>query len=234
MGLAAEQLHERPAARLLSRRDLTAFMMQVADAAGADSYMLLSVVHEAERATARVIASNWTYDAIELAGRRLIANLAEKPAAAPGARPHAIVPGEAPRLAGIADGEETRLLDALGHGEIFSLRLNVGRLRCFLILSAAEPGLIDQASLTAAQLSCCYALSQAPDLIAASTDATPLSERERECLAWVSEGKTTDEVALILGLSANTVNCYVTNAMQKLSATSRVMAVAAAIRSGAI
>ena len=62
----------------------------------------------------------------------------------------------------------------------------------------------------------------------------PLSERERECLFWVSEGKTTDEVATILGVSPNTVNSYVTNAIQKLSAANRPAAIATAIRSGII
>ncbi len=68
----------------------------------------------------------------------------------------------------------------------------------------------------------------------AAVTQDPLSDRERECLIWVSEGKTTDEVALILGVSANTVNSYVTHAIQKLSASNRAMAIATAIRSGII
>ena len=53
-------------------------------------------------------------------------------------------------------------------------------------------------------------------MLAAAAMQDPLSDRERECLFWVSEGKTTDEVALILGVSSNTVNSYVTHAIQKL------------------
>jgi DNA-binding CsgD family transcriptional regulator len=81
---------------------------------------------------------------------------------------------------------------------------------------------------------CCYALSDMRALLLASAAKDPLSERERECLAWVAEGKTTDEVALILGVSANTINSYVTHAIQKLGADNRAMAVATAIRSGII
>ncbi|TIX10880.1 MAG: helix-turn-helix transcriptional regulator, partial [Mesorhizobium sp.] len=55
-----------------------------------------------------------------------------------------------------------------------------------------------------------------------------------ECLFWVSEGKTTDEVALILGVSSNTVNSYITHAIQKFAASNRAMAIATAIRSGII
>ena len=81
---------------------------------------------------------------------------------------------------------------------------------------------------------CCYALSQIPEMLRQAAAQDPLSDRERECLAWVSEGKTTDEVALILGVSANTVNSYVTHAIQKLSASNRAMAIATAIRNGII
>ena len=83
-------------------------------------------------------------------------------------------------------------------------------------------------------MQCCYALSQIPGLLAAAALQDPLSDRERECLFWVSEGKTTDEVAMILGVSANTVNSYITHAIQKLAASNRAMAIATAIRSGII
>ena len=131
-------------------------------------------------------------------------------------------------------GEEAKLLDVLGHREIFSLKLAVGMQRYFLLLSSAETGKIAIDALTAAQFKCCYALSQVPGMLAAAVMLNPLSDRERECLGWVSEGKTTDEVALILGVSSNTVNSYLTHAIQKLAASNRAMAIATAIRSGII
>jgi DNA-binding CsgD family transcriptional regulator len=48
----------------------------------------------------------------------------------------------------------------------------------------------------------------------------------------VAEGKTTEEVALIVGVSTNTANRYVAQAIQKLSAANRSKAVATAIRRG--
>jgi DNA-binding CsgD family transcriptional regulator len=131
-------------------------------------------------------------------------------------------------------GEEMKLLDVLGHAEIYSLRLNVGRQRLFVLFSSPEPGRIEREALMRGQMKCCYALSQVPQLLAASIAQDPLSDRERECLFWVSEGKTSDEVALILGVSANTVNGYITHAIQKFSASNRAMAIATAIRSGII
>jgi DNA-binding CsgD family transcriptional regulator len=135
---------------------------------------------------------------------------------------------------GLITGEEARLLDVLGHAEIYSQRLNVGHQRLYILFSAAEAGSIDPTGLMKAQLKCCYALSQVPDLLAQSAMQDPLSDRERECLFWVSEGKTTDEVAVILSVSSNTVNSYITHAIQKFGASNRAMAIATAIRSGII
>lgn len=232
IALVARNEQTTVAARLASRSDLTAFFMNLTDEIGADGYMLVGIAQDQERDKLQIIASNWIYDAIQLAGHALITGLAQGPfASAPGTRPQSLIASYAPASLG---GEEARLLDVLGHAEIFTLKLHVGRQRLFILFSAAEAGRIDQAAMPRIQLECCYALSQAPDILAAATMQDPLSDRERECLFWVSEGKTTDEVALILGVSSNTVNSYITHAIQKLSASNRAMAIATAIRSGII
>lgn len=220
--------------RLASRGDLTAFLMNVTAEIGADAYMLVAILHDQDQNTARILASNWIHDAIELVGHRLIANLAQIPAAAPGVRPRGVLAAEAPALPGILDGEEAALLDVLGHVEIFPLKLQVGHLRYFVLFSADQAEKINQNALVGAQMRCCYALSQIPQMLRSAVAQDPLSDRERECLKWVSEGKTSDEVALILGVSGNTVTSYITHAIQKLSASNRAMAIATAIRSGII
>jgi len=233
--LATEQtISETPFARSGTHGELTAFLMETTDRVGADTYMLVALLHDQERTDARIIASNWIYDAIQLAGHQLIANLAQSPfAAEPGGRPRAVITASAPALPGVS-GEDARLLNVLGHSEIFALKLNVGRQRMFLLFSAEAVGRIDLAALLQAQFECCYGLSRMPDMLGAAAAQDPLSDRERECLFWVSEGKTTDEVAVILGVSSNTINSYITQAIRKLSASNRAMAVATAIRSGII
>lgn len=57
-----------------------------------------------------------------------------------------------------------------------------------------------------------------------------LSERERECLLWTAEGKTSFEIGKIVGISEHTVNYYLNTASGKLNATNRVQAVAIALR----
>lgn len=61
-----------------------------------------------------------------------------------------------------------------------------------------------------------------------------LTDREIECLLWVSHGKTSWETGQILSLSERTVEHHLTSAAQKLKATSRVHAVATALRLGII
>lgn len=56
-----------------------------------------------------------------------------------------------------------------------------------------------------------------------------LSARERECLRWAAAGKTTEETALILGLSPETVRIYFKRAMRKMGASTRAQAVARAL-----
>lgn len=64
------------------------------------------------------------------------------------------------------------------------------------------------------------------------SDAQILSERERECLLWVSVGKTAWETAVILGLSRRTIEFHLKNAVRKLGASNKVHATTTAIRNG--
>lgn len=52
-----------------------------------------------------------------------------------------------------------------------------------------------------------------------------LTMRERECLTWAADGKTSNEIAQLLGISDNTVNFHLNNAMQKLDVVSRQHAI---------
>lgn len=235
MGALAIKTIGTAAEPLRTRGDLTGFLMQIAEEAGADSYLLVAIASDQERNDVRILAANWLWDAVDLAGYPLIANIAQSAfTIEPGERPRPIVARAAPQLPGLLDGATAHLLDLLGHAEIYGLRLHAGRQRLFLLLSAEEPGSIEPAMLGTVQMRCCYALSQLPDLLAVAAAENPLSDRERECLYWVSEGKTTDEVAVILGVSSNTVNSYVAHAIQKLSANNRAEAIATAIRNGII
>jgi len=58
----------------------------------------------------------------------------------------------------------------------------------------------------------------------------PLSERERDCLRWAAEGKTSWETARILDISEHTVNFHVKNACRKLGVRTRRAAAVMAVQ----
>lgn len=61
-----------------------------------------------------------------------------------------------------------------------------------------------------------------------------VTPRELQVLKWSAEGKTSQEVAVILGLSEHTVNSYTARVQQKLQVNNRAQMVAAALRTGLI
>lgn len=63
---------------------------------------------------------------------------------------------------------------------------------------------------------------------------TRLSRREHECVLWTSQGKTSYEIGMILGLSENTINNYLVSAGRKLAAVNRPHMVAKALRENLI
>ena len=59
-----------------------------------------------------------------------------------------------------------------------------------------------------------------------------LSARELEVIRWVSEGKTSIEIAVIIGVSVPTVNFHIRNIIEKMYCVNRAHAIAKAIALG--
>jgi DNA-binding CsgD family transcriptional regulator len=70
------------------------------------------------------------------------------------------------------------------------------------------------------------------DLADAVKHITALSERQMQVLALVADGRTDNEIAIQLGLSAKTISSYVAHIRHRFEAQSRAQAVALAIRQG--
>ena len=51
-----------------------------------------------------------------------------------------------------------------------------------------------------------------------------LTDRELEALTWVARGKSSADIAVILGISERTVNFHMDNAMRKAGVSTRVQA----------
>ena len=197
---------------------------------GAARYMLVDIAPRHATGQTAIVASDWPRDAIEIVGLQAIERLseAERPIQATVRRL-----GSAALRAALGQEAADNLAE-FGMRELLAVDVYAGASRGLAIFAADAEGALDADTLKTAQLVCSYLWSRlnagrAPGLL-----PDPLSDRERECLHWVSEGKTTDEVALILAVSANTVNRYILHATQKLAAANRVMAIAIAIRNGFI
>jgi DNA-binding CsgD family transcriptional regulator len=82
----------------------------------------------------------------------------------------------------------------------------------------------------------CYAAFEAIAALksGSSSSATAISKRELECLRLTAAGRTSEDIARILGLSIHTANQYLTSAAAKLDAVNRMQAVAKAMRLGMI
>ncbi|MBB4261343.1 autoinducer binding domain-containing protein [Bradyrhizobium sp. CIR3A] len=59
-----------------------------------------------------------------------------------------------------------------------------------------------------------------------------LTQRERQCLAWTSQGKTAADIAVLAAIAPRTVVFHLENARRKLSAASIAQCVAVALRRG--
>jgi len=66
------------------------------------------------------------------------------------------------------------------------------------------------------------------DRSARRSAAVTLTEREIECLRWAAEGKTAQDIAVILDRSVATVCLHLSNAARKLNAQNRAQAIARA------
>lgn len=103
---------------------------------------------------------------------------------------------------------------------------------CFMLLLMFEQDAsCSYDRLKDAAMACSYHVAEFNLNTALSSFYNDLTEREMECLSWISLGKTSDEIALIIGISRNTVNNYITSIMNKTATKSRAEAVAEAVRS---
>lgn len=126
--------------------------------------------------------------------------------------------------------------DLLGHeGSGFALPLHAASGRNGLAVFVGEATSLSDEMLVDFQLRCIRLFSTLIDMTFASTRKVPaMSNRELDCLRLTADGKTSDDIAELLHLSAHTANQYLTAAAQKLNAVNRAHAVSKALRLGLI
>lgn len=189
---------------------------------------------ERHRFAERLLMSNWSselvrsYDALGIFHiSRLVAEVAATKRPVHGDQ-RLLAPKDTARTA-----EEAAAELAARHGLMrstaFLLHSTSGE--PFMMLFSGQRGLLDideTAGLyfAAVQLFECLEPIFAPGPVSRGT----LSSREVECLRWAAAGKSSDEIAIILGISAYTVSSYFKTATKKLGAVNRMQAIASAMR----
>ncbi|HEY0121749.1 MAG TPA: helix-turn-helix transcriptional regulator [Rhizobium sp.] len=115
-----------------------------------------------------------------------------------------------------------------------ALTFNVGRTRFSLMLLARDSLLLSPERLRDVGLLAGYFASFTRTVEGKLERDFDLTERELECLFWIAEGKTSDEIAMILGISRNTINNYITSVMRKTATKTRSEAIAFAVRNNLV
>jgi DNA-binding CsgD family transcriptional regulator len=61
---------------------------------------------------------------------------------------------------------------------------------------------------------------------------TGLTARQKQCLFWARQGKSSKDIGKILGISQDVVDQHIARACERLGVRTRIQAVIAAIREG--
>lgn len=87
--------------------------------------------------------------------------------------------------------------------------------------------LVGRAQMFASLLHHAVARIDLPKLL--PEQATPLTDREKECLKWTADGKTAWEIGKILSIAERTVVFHINNVVQKLGAANKTQAIVRAV-----
>lgn len=104
----------------------------------------------------------------------------------------------------------------------------------YFFITSGERSTPDQAEIAEVLLDMMQIFNKLYEEILSAQVSGRLTQREIEIVKWTSEGKTSADIAVILGLSEHTVNSHITAAARKLDAVNRVHMVAIALRRGLV
>ncbi len=215
----------RKIAAAAAEGDVTAAMEHLTSYVGASHYLLSREDLLQEASLSFIVTSDWPFDLVrklanELTGTQSRSSEMEKCLAL--LRPRLLT---LPDDAVVPEGIDR---------QYWTLTFCVGRLRFSLLLMFSEGILPPEDRLREAGMLAGYFASFGIVEGAKTERDIDLTERELECLFWIAEGKTSDEMAMILGISRNTINNYITSVMRKTATKTRSEAIAYAVRNNLV
>jgi DNA-binding CsgD family transcriptional regulator len=222
--LSREQLVRRLSV-LTNSNNVQAVMRLLADYVGASHFLLARYDLIQEQGLDFIVTSNWPFDLVRRLGSELASGYARS------TELEKCLSLLTPSFALLPD-------DVVPPDDISrqycSLTFCVGRTRFSLMLLFLEGIILSQERLREVGLFAAYGASFAEGGDAKTERDFELTERELECLFWIAEGKTSDEIAVILGISRNTINNYITSVMRKTATKTRSEAIAYAVRNNLV
>ncbi len=210
---------------LAARGDLDRGLAALTDYVGANNYLLARCDGAIDNNLDFVVCSNWPFDMVRKLGKVMSelnarSNEMEK-----------CLSIMQPAFLSLPSGIEP------SHGlsrEYCAVTFNVGRARFSLMLLFPQDIILSQENLRDVGLLTAYFASFSQERETRNDRDFELTERELECLFWIAEGKTSDEIAVILGISRNTINNYITSVMRKTATKTRSEAIAYAVRNNLV
>lgn len=210
---------------LAGRGALGPYMQALTDYVGATHYLLVRYDLAKNNDLDLVVASNWPFDLVRrLAG--LVTGLCSRTS-------------ELEKCLSVLKPVFSTLPDDIAaprglSREYCAVTFSVGRMRYSLMLLFPQDMILSQDRLRDVGLLASYIASMMTHESAKADRDCDLTDREIECLFWIAEGKTSDEIAVILGISRNTINNYITSVMRKTATKTRAEAIAYAVRSNLV
>jgi DNA-binding CsgD family transcriptional regulator len=223
---SARELLVQHLGRCAERAGLSAGLRALTDYVSASHYLLVrhDVSHEAGMEI--VVASDWPFDMVRGVAGSAIASQSRL--------------SEIDKCLGLLKPCFSHLLDDVQvpkgiSREYCVIAFHVGRVRMSLLLLFPEHFILSQSKLRDVGIMTGYFASVCcKGAILRQDREMDLTEREVECLYWIAEGKTSDEIAVILGISRNTINNYITSVMRKTATKTRSEAIAWAVRNSLV
>ena len=222
--LPREQMVRRLAV-VAGTNNVQAVMRILADYVGASHFLLARYDLIQEHGLDSIVTSNWPFDLVRRLGTDLASGYSRST--------------ELEKCLSLLTPSFSLLPDDVTPPDDISrqycaLTFCVGRTRFSLMLLFEEGIILSQERLREVGLFAAYGASFAVARDYRSERDFELTERELECLFWIAEGKTSDEIAVILGISRNTINNYITSVMRKTATKTRSEAIAYAVRNNLV
>lgn len=209
----------------LEERDgVTEAMAAIATYAGAERYLLMRD-ETAASPLEQVLTSDWPFDLVRSFGLHLLREQGKK------TEIERCLAALRPVLVTCPD--DLALPDGLGR-QCCLVSFHAADVRLVAVFLFRERVMAASDRIQEAVLLAAYHIADFIALAGRPERALDLTERELECLAWISEGKTSDEISTIIGISRNTVNNYITSIMRKTATRTRSEAIAVAVRNSLI